>query len=554
MPSNRSWCRILLDHGIVLGVAAILGVVVAQLPEGRGARAQPASDGFAVTATVALPFTNVQSTADVTTEVGEPSPCGGTVRSKVHCTTTTGAATLTPPFSGRLVLPYGYPTKAYANANDHPELDVTGSLTVEAWVKYVGDYSWVQSIAYKFNAYILSLGYSDNARCVGFVLWSASGPVGGDHCRWPPPFYPGWHHVAGVFSADTGEMRTYLDGSLYTGPSPFTGTINNSGDILQVGYNLVGEIDELRISDAARYTGSTYSVPTSPFTCDEQTRALWHFDELDGATEFHDACGAVDNLLVGYNGAHTERVAGVDTIGIYVPSIGMWFLRNANSSGMADLTFSYGAGISDGVAATGDWDGDGTDTIGIYRPSDGMWFLRNDNSGGVADLTFSYGAGISGGVAVVGDWNGDGTDTIGIYRASDGMWFLRNDNSSGVADLTFSYGAGISGGVAVVGDWDGDADDTIGIYDPSAGLWFLRNDNSGGVADLTFSYGAGISGGVAVVGDWNDDGTDTIGIYRASDGMWFLRNANTNGVANLTFSYGAGISGGVAAVGDWDGL
>ena len=244
----------------------------------------------------------------------------------------------------------------------------------------------------------------------------------------------------------------------------------------------------------------------------------------------------------------------IDTIGIYRASDGLWFLRNDNSTGVADLTFSYGDGIIGGTRVVGDWDGDGDDTIGIYRSSDGMWFLRNDNSTGVADLTFSYGDGISGGVPVVGDWDGDGDDTIGIYRSSDGMWFLRNDNSTGVADLTFSYGAGISGGVPVVGDWDGDGDDTIGIYRPSDGLWFLRNTNDSGVADLTFSYGAGISGGVPVVGDWDGDGDDTIGIYRPSDGLWFLRNDNTNGTANLTFSYGAGISGGVAAVGDWDGL
>jgi len=189
--------------------------------------------------------------------------------------------------------------------------------------------------------------------------------------------------------------------------------------------------------------------------------------------------------------------------------------------------------------------------IGIYRSSDGMWFLRNENTSGVADLTFSYGAGV-GGVPVVGDWDGDGTDTIGLYRPSDGMWFLRNANSSGTAHLTFSYGAGISGAVTVVGDWNNDGTDTIGIHRASDGMWFLRNANSSGVADLTFSYGAGI-GGVPVVGDWDNDGIDTIGIHRASDGMWFLRNANSSGVADLTFSYGAGISGGMPVAGDWDG-
>ena len=193
-------------------------------------------------------------------------------------------------------------------------------------------------------------------------------------------------------------------------------------------------------------------------------------------------------------------------------------------------------------------------TAGIYRPSDGLWFLRNANSSGVADLTFSYGAGISGAMPVAGDWDGDGFDSIGLYRPSDGMWFLRNVNAMGGADLTFSYGAGISGAIPVAGDWDNDGDHTIGIYQPSSGMWFLRNVNSSGGAHLTFSYGAGISGGVPVVGDWDGDGDDTIGIYRASDGMWFLRNANTNGVADLMFSYGAGISDAVPVVGDWDGL
>ena len=61
----------------------------------------------------------------------------------------------------------------------------------------------------------------------------------------------------------------------------------------------------MRISDVVRYTGS-FHRPTAPFECDEHTRALWHFDDLPGGTTFHDSCGAVDNLMVGYTGAHTE--------------------------------------------------------------------------------------------------------------------------------------------------------------------------------------------------------------------------------------------------------
>jgi hypothetical protein len=107
-------------------------------------------------------------------------------------------------------------------------------------------------------------------------------------------------------------MRIYLDGTAFSDLINFGTAINNSAKPLEVGFRfdggLGGEVDELRISDFARYTGPTYAVPTAPFTCDEHTRALWHFDEFEGATVFHDACGVVDNLLVGYNGAHTERV------------------------------------------------------------------------------------------------------------------------------------------------------------------------------------------------------------------------------------------------------
>ena len=39
----------------------------------------------------------------------------------------------------------------------------------------------------------------------------------------------------------------------------------------------------------------------------------------------------------------------------------------------------------------GDWDGDGDDSVGVYRPSAGEFFLKNDNTAGFADATFSAG-------------------------------------------------------------------------------------------------------------------------------------------------------------------
>jgi len=68
-------------------------------------------------------------------------------------------------------------------------------------------------------------------------------------------------------------------------------------------------MDEFRISNNVRYTAS-FTPAMVPFGCDENTMALWHFNEISGSTILHDACGAVDNSFVGYDGAHTEGVNG----------------------------------------------------------------------------------------------------------------------------------------------------------------------------------------------------------------------------------------------------
>ncbi len=55
----------------------------------------------------------------------------------------------------------------------------------------------------------------------------------------------------------------------------------------------------------------------------------------------------------------------------------------------------------------GDWNGDGKDSIGLYNPTSSVFYLRNTNEGGYANMTFAYGAPNSGLKPVVGDWMGD---------------------------------------------------------------------------------------------------------------------------------------------------
>lgn len=218
----------------------------------------------------------------------------------------------------------------YAEAEDQAELDVGDqsgeSVTVEAWVDirssgdFPGDWQYIVNKPNSYSLYVeryYNWGALRYVGCVGVFITVPSGQLKGfEHCR-VPAYALGWHHVAFVFNQETGDIRLYLDGEAFGDPYSIGPDINNSDDNLKVGRNLDGSVDELRISDVARYSGSTYAVPTSPFACDAHTRALWHFDELEGTTQFHDRCGA-DNLLTGYNGAHTE---GVTVRRVYLPYV-----------------------------------------------------------------------------------------------------------------------------------------------------------------------------------------------------------------------------------------
>jgi len=223
---------------------------------------------------------------------------------------------------GHLVLDGG---DDYAEAADHAELDVGDepgeSLTVEAWVNFqtFSDAEIISKSAYRLYA---DLTYQPpyTLRCLrAQARWQGGWhELSVCHTQYGGGLWiPGWHHVAFVIDRTSGQASLYMDGERETGPSNLSALLEDSADPLTMGVDLNGVMEEVRVSDIARYTGPTYVVPMSPFACDGSTRGLWHFDELDGITTFHDACGA-DNLLIGHNGA---RTGGVPAQRAYLPFV-----------------------------------------------------------------------------------------------------------------------------------------------------------------------------------------------------------------------------------------
>jgi hypothetical protein len=126
-----------------------------------------------------------------------------------------------------------------------------------------------------------------------------------------------WHHIAGVYDSESGATSLYLDGSLIKS-SVISTPVSTFTNPLQIGYPTMGAphvlIDEARLSATTRYT-SSFDLFASPFACDEHTRALWHFDEIENSTMFYDACD--NHTLIGYNDAHTGSYAHK----VYLPLI-----------------------------------------------------------------------------------------------------------------------------------------------------------------------------------------------------------------------------------------
>jgi hypothetical protein len=151
---------------------------------------------------------------------------------------------------------------------------------------------------------------------------------------------------------------------------------------------------------------------------------------------------------------------GVDTVGLYDSKASVFYLRDTNTTGIADTTFAYGPAHNDSYGRSttwtpiaGDWDGDGRDTIALYDPTQSVFYLRNSNDSGFADVTFCYGTPNGGWTPIAGDWNGDAQGTVGLYAADSSVFYLANANQSGYADVTFAYGPAGAGWTPVVGDW-----------------------------------------------------------------------------------------------------
>lgn len=173
-----------------------------------------------------------------------------------------------------------------------------------------------------------------------------------------------WHHVALVFVAGAGSL--YVDGARVATDSNVRTAGTSTGGFCLGGWSSStsndwpGQIDEVRISNNARYTGTTYTVPSAEFISDANTVALYHLNS-DGT----DSASSVAPPTIGTISISSS--GGTDTITYPAPTAG------ANAVGGVSLYVGTSSGGESSTAfATNLGTGGGTFTHA--SPTSGQFF------------------------------------------------------------------------------------------------------------------------------------------------------------------------------------
>lgn len=178
----------------------------------------------------------------------------------------------------------------------------------------------------------------------------------------------------------------------------------------------------------------------------------------------------------------------------------VWYLRNSNSAGNADIVFTYGS-VGD-IPYAGDWDNDGDETPGVVRGGGNCqkvgdeihcvlkqtdWFLRNANSSGVSNVSFTTPCPCGRVIPTIGDWDATAGDDPGYRPLFFANRFFLDTGKDYDFETLLRFGVSNTD-FPISGDWDADGADGIGVV--RGNVWYLRNTLTDGTHEASFTYGS----------------------------------------------------------------
>jgi hypothetical protein len=187
----------------------------------------------------------------------------------------------------------------------------TGDYTIEGWVKPLTTNSGPQYIYFKgtngLNTTRLYIGSDNkvNAMHGSSVITSTSTIIQNV-----------WTHLAIVRTGGTQTVDLYINGVLNASATGITSSVDNT-DPINIGSNsgangFTGYVDELRVSNIARYSTTFIPSPTG-LVNDEVTVLMLHFEGTNNSTSFVDSGATIQNVYsTGLNPATATRTVLAD--------------------------------------------------------------------------------------------------------------------------------------------------------------------------------------------------------------------------------------------------
>jgi RHS repeat-associated protein len=233
-------------------------------------------------------------------------------------------------------------TSSYVDVAHSSTLNITGALTLEAWVK-TNSVSGYQTVISRIGTtssgddggYSINLNYSQPA----FYVWKNNSQY--DVINSSKVVSTGvWHHIAGVY--DGTNIKIYVDGELAGSKVPSYTPASGTGN-LKIGalyngpgavtYNFNGLVDEARLTAAAVYTSNFTPATQLPFIT--SCKGLWRFD----GEVVTDSSGNSNNGTLVSSAAHS----------IVVPSRDYRSLQQYGTNGYVDVPHSATINITGAI-------------------------------------------------------------------------------------------------------------------------------------------------------------------------------------------------------------
>ena len=412
-------------------------------------------------------------------------------------------------------------TGQYAEKTDvtGSPFDITGDITLQAWVYPTSDCTGDQAIVAKLNSYMLYCGSG-----LWKYVYDADGSAWAGSNSTVSVIKNEWHHIA--FAKSGTSMSIYMDGVLMQTVTGQVATMSPNNDAFLIGRystntHFQGKIDEVRVYNSSRSQAQIQAdMHAYGSTTDSNLIAYYDFNEGSGSTLYNRDLGAtsVTDLTV-YGSPLWSDVKVVDTTTLsaytilkfertYITSFGGW----KRPSGVSRVsTLVVGGGGGGAGAFTGDLNGAGgggggggafatptplnistMETIAVIVGAGGI--------GGPASSTREGGSGFRGQASFFGALSAGGGGGGGNFSSSavNGMNGTSAGGGGGASNYynAYSSGAGGSSQPTIFGGetWQG--------FDGGSGAVYVANSSAtgdggpGGGATLSASrlaVGGGLS-------------------------------------------------------------